>query len=42
VMHLVKGLASSESVGSLTLKGFHKPVFAYNVSGDAPESAPKV
>jgi signal transduction histidine kinase/class 3 adenylate cyclase len=35
VMHLVQGLASTESVGSLMLKGFHKPVPAYNVAADA-------
>jgi len=42
VMHLVQGLASTESVGSLTLKGFHKPVLAYNISGDVRESTPRV
>jgi signal transduction histidine kinase/class 3 adenylate cyclase len=35
VMHLVQGVASTESVGSLMLKGFHKPVLAYNVAPDA-------
>jgi class 3 adenylate cyclase len=33
VMYLVQGLASTESVGSLMLKGFHKPVSAYDVYG---------
>lgn len=40
VMHLVQGLVSTEPVGSLVLKGFHKPVLAYNVSGSVPESTP--
>jgi class 3 adenylate cyclase len=42
VMHLVRGLASTESVGSLTLKGFHKPVPAYNIRGDVRESASQI
>ena len=39
VMHLVQGSVSTEPLGSLLLKGFHKPVMAYNVSGKASESA---
>jgi class 3 adenylate cyclase len=35
VMHLVQGVASTDLVGSLILKGFHKPVVAYNVAPDA-------
>jgi adenylate cyclase len=33
VRHFVKDLFHAESVGVLTLKGFHKPVPAYNVAG---------
>jgi len=33
VRHFVKDLVHAEPVGSLTLKGFHKPVPAYNVAG---------
>jgi signal transduction histidine kinase/class 3 adenylate cyclase len=44
VRHFVKDLVHAESVGTLTLKGFHKPVLAYNVAGLAegrPPSAGK-
>jgi hypothetical protein len=33
VRHFVKDLVYAESVGTLTLKGFQKPVAAYNVAG---------
>ncbi len=33
VRHFVKELVHAETVGALTLKGFHKPVEAYNVAG---------
>jgi signal transduction histidine kinase/DNA-binding response OmpR family regulator len=33
VRHFVKDLVHAEPVGTLTLKGFHKPVAAYNVAG---------
>jgi class 3 adenylate cyclase len=33
VRHFVKDLVHAESVGTLTLKGFQKPVPAYNVAG---------
>jgi len=33
VWSIVKDLVHAESVGALTLKGFHKPVPAYNVAG---------
>jgi signal transduction histidine kinase/class 3 adenylate cyclase len=33
VRHFVKDLVHAESVGTLTLKGFQKPVQAYNVAG---------
>jgi len=33
VRHFVKDLVHAEPVGVLTLKGFHKPVSAYNVAG---------
>jgi len=40
VRHLTKDLICSEPVGNLTLKGFHKPVFAYNVTGLAEQHRP--
>jgi signal transduction histidine kinase/class 3 adenylate cyclase len=36
VLELVESLASTEAVGSLTLKGFQRPVLAYNVKGLRP------
>lgn len=33
VMHLVEDLVRTEPVGNLALKGFHRPVLAYNVTG---------
>jgi len=40
VRHFVKDVVHTESVGALTLKGFHKPVQAYNVAGMAPSGPP--
>ncbi len=40
VRHLVKDLVHADSVGALTLKGFQKPVTAYNVAGLAQERSP--
>jgi class 3 adenylate cyclase len=31
--HAIEDAAEAEEVGELTLKGFHRPVFAYNVKG---------
>jgi signal transduction histidine kinase/class 3 adenylate cyclase len=41
VLHLVKDLVHTESVGNLTLKGFHKSVPAYNVTGLAEQRPPR-
>jgi class 3 adenylate cyclase len=40
----VEGLVDAEPVGELTLKGFHRPVSAFNVTGlqeERPPSAPR-
>jgi class 3 adenylate cyclase len=29
----IEEMAEAEEIGELTLKGFHRPVFAYNVKG---------